>query len=429
MANNFTTKTDVAEEILIDFQNEGVIANTTWRDYEERIIGDGWDLGGVLDIPLPNKYIVNDGAVISSVPDINEQKTQLELTFRKNIPMKFSTQEMTTSSRFDFKKRFITPAVQQLSAQVEKDLADQMFLHTYHVSGTAGVCPQAYASAALLRARMNNMMVPRADRFLGFSEECYANMISAGTLQNSFDVNLTRDINREAELGRIAQFASYSSPLLASHIAGVGDDTATPSAGLVSAGTVKTTVTSGASITITGLTALSTGVFEPGDKLVFSGVFFVDPLTRKTTNELFSITIVDPSSIDADGSGDAVITVEPNIVSAATSPFRNISDTTGLQAGTIVNLVTANTGVASATKVAYTMNFGYIAQGVIFAAPPLAMPDGIPTKDIGRVVDPDTKTSVRIYSFTDGLNDTSTHRLDLLYGIKIEGDRIFGLLG
>lgn len=427
MSNSFVTKTDVAEEILIDFQAATPVIGSTWRRYEDRIInGGGWDKGGKLDIPLPQKYIVNDGATITTIPDIEEKKTQLTLDYRKNVPMQFTTQEMTTDSKFKFKERFLTPAVNELAAIAESIVAQEMFDHTYIVQGTAGVCPATYKSVALLRSAMNKMMLRRDKRWLGFSEDCYADIISAGTLQNSFDMKLTKDINRDAQLGRIAQFQSYSSPLFVQHIAGIGDVTATSASGKVSAGTVKTIVTSGSTMTLTGL-GTETGVFLKGDKIQFEGVYHVSPIGRKTTNLPFSVVVTD-TSVDS-SSGDAVINFEPAIVSAATDPFRNISNTAGLQATTVANLITANTGVGSTVKNPYTLNFGYLPEGVIFAAPPLAMPEGIPTAAMGRVIDPETQLSIRLYAFTEGKDDLTAHRIDILFGIKVNGDRCFGLLG
>jgi hypothetical protein len=48
---------------------------------------------------------------------------------------------------------------------------------------------------------------------------------------------------------------------------------------------------------------------------------------------------------------------------------------------------------------------------------------------MARVTDPETQLSVRMYAFTEGKDDLTAHRLDILFGIKINGDRCFGLLG
>lgn len=437
MANVFNNTQEVVNELMVDFQYNTPMISTMWKEFQDRFLTtDGWDRGDNIDISLPNQYNVNDGEVITSIPDFAEKKINLSLDFRKHIPMNFTTQQMTLYTKFKFKERIIDPASTTLADVTETILAEEIFKHVYLVSGTAGTCPNSYASIAQLRAKMNIMGIPRTNRWMAFDEDCYAEVISAGTLQNSFDMKLTRDINREAQLGRIAQFQTYSSPLLYKHIAGIGDGTATPANGLVTCGTVKTTVTSGSSMVLTGLPVSQADTLRVGDKLIFgietgttTSPFHVQPKTKATTTLPFSITLTNVGTGATDTSGEITVSFEPAIVSAATDPYRNISDTAGLQAGTTATLVTGNTGLASAVKVPYKMNFGYIKPALIFAAPPLRMPEGIPDKAKTRVIDRDNGLSLRMYTFTDGTNDTDTKRLDILFGIKVYGPMIFGLLG
>lgn len=433
--NSFSNTDEVLSELMVDFQYKSPLISTMWKDPEEAFTKtSGWDIGKTVRIGLPNQYLVGDGAVISSIPDFDEKTIDLSLDSRKNIPMKFTTDEMTNFTKFKFRERILEPASDTLATVVESILAEKIFKRTYLLTGTAGVCPSSYAAVASLRAGMNKMGVPKKGRWLMFDEDCYTEVISAGTLQNSFDQNLTRDINREAQLGRIAQFQSYSSAIAYQHQAGIGDGTATPANGFVDCGTVKTTVTSGNSLTLTGLPISQADTLRVGDKLVFgrSGAlapFHINPKTKQATNIRFSVTLTDVGTGATDTSGEIVVQFEPSIVSSATDPYRNISDTSGLQATTAVDLVTANAGVGSTTKIPYKMNIGYIKPALPFAAPPLKMPEGVPEGGKARMIDPDTGLSLRLYTFTDGTNDEDTKRLDILFGLKVYGPLVFGLLG
>jgi hypothetical protein len=437
MANSFNSTREVVSELMVDFEYKTPMISTMWKEFQDRFLTvDGWDRGNLIDIGLPNQYNVGDGETITSIPDFNEQKITLSLDFRKHIPMNFTTQQMTLYTKFKFRERFIDPASDTLADVTESILAEEIFKKVYLLSGTAGVAPNSYASIAGVRAKMNKMGIPNRNRWLAFDEDNYSEIISAGTLQNSFDMKLTRDINRDAQLGRIAQFQSYSSPLLYQHQAGIGDGTATPASGLVSCGTVKTTVTSGTSMVLTGLPVSQADTLRVGDKLIFgleSGTtttpYHIQPKTKSATNIPFSVTLTDVGTGATDGSGEITVSFEPSIVSASTDPYRNISDTSGLQAGTTASLVTANTGVGSATKAKYKLNLCYITPALIFAAPPLRMPEGIPDKAKTRVVDKDNGLSLRMYTFTNGTDDLDTKRLDILFGIKVYNPLIFGLLG
>lgn len=435
MTNSFKNTQEVANELMVDFQYKSPMISTMWKEFQPRFLQtEGWDIGKTIEIGLPNQYNVGDGATIVSIPDFDEKTVTLSLDYRKHIAMNFTTEEMTTFTKFKFRERILDPASDTLADVTESLLARFIFNHTYFVTGTAGVCPASYASVARLRATMNILGIPNNKRWLAFDEDCYTEVISAGTLQNSFDMKLTKDINREAQLGRIAQFQTYSSPLMYKHIAGIGDGTATPASGLVACGNVKTTVTSGTSMVLENLPNSQADTLRVGDKLIFglSGSFHpfhIQPKVKNNTPLPFSVTLTSVGTGTTTSGGELTVSFEPAIESGTTNPYRNISNTAGLQALTSVSLVTGNTGLASAVKVPYKMNFGYIKNALIFAAPPLRMPEGIPANAKNRVVDRDNGLSLRMYTFTNGTDDTDTKRLDILFGLKVYGPLIVGLLG
>lgn len=435
MANAFNSTSEVVRNLMVDFEYKSPLISTMWSEFQERFTTtDGWDRGETIKVGLPNQYIVGDGAVISTIPEFNEKEIELTLSFRKHIPMKFTTQQMTTFTKFKFRQRFIEPASDTLADVSESVLAQEIFNHTYLLSGTAGVAPATYASIARVRSGMNKMGIPKKNRWMAFDEDSYTDVISAGTLQNSFDMKLTRDINREAQLGRIAQFQTYSSALLWQHIAGIGDGTATPASGLVDCGDVKTTVTSGTSMILQNLPNSQADTLKVGDKLILGlggtiHPFHIQPKVKSATSLNFSVTLTNVGTGTTTSGGELTVQFEPSIVSASTDPYRNISDTAGLQATVTASLVTGNTGSGSTVKIPYKMSFAYIKQALVFAAPPLRMPEGIPDKAKTREIDKDNGLSLRMYTFTDGTNDTDTKRLDILFGLKVYGPLIFGLLG
>ena len=435
MANSFSSTSEVVRNLMVDFEYKSPLLSTMWSEFQDVFLTtDGWDRGETIKVGLPNQYNVGDGEVISSVKDFGEKTIELTLSYRKHIAMAFTTQEMTTFTKFKFRQRFIEPASDTLADVSESVLSQQIFNKTYLLSGTAGVAPASYKAIARVRSDMNRMGIPKKNRWMAFDEDSYTDIISVGTLQNSFDQKLTRDINREAQLGRIAQFQTYSSALLYQHIAGIGDGTATPASGLVDCGNVKTTVTTGTSMILENLPNSQADTLRVGDKLIFGlggtiHPFHIQPKVKTATSLNFSVTITNVGTGTTTSGGELTIQFEPSIVSDSTDPYRNISDTAGLQALTTASLVTGNTGSGSAVKVPYKMSFAYIKPALIFAAPPLRMPEGIPDKAKTREIDRDNGLSMRMYKFPYVTNDKDTTRLDILFGLKVYGPLIFGLLG
>lgn len=429
MTNNFVNMTKVSQDILIDFHNELNITGTGWKQYQKDMTGQTWDTGGIVTIPLPVNYIVGDGATITGTSETTENSDTLVLNFRKHVENFFTSREMTIDSEVKFRERFITPMAQNLANIVDQITGDEIGKAVYNHLGTAGSLPNSYKSGAQAATSLNKLGVRSNDRWLGFGENSYLEMVSAGTLQNSNDINLTRDINRKFLLGALAQMQSYHSIHLPTQIAGIGDSSATPTTGTVAAGNVKTTVTSGNTIVVENLQASDTGVFLEGDKITIAGVFKVNPIGLTITDELMQFVVL--ADANSTVGSEATITVSPSVISSSTSPYRNISNTSGIPggAGSAISLASANTGAGSTGKVPYQINVAYVPEAILFAAPPLAMPVEGDQGLAGMAIDPDTGVSIRTVAKYDIINDKNIWRTDILFGIKIKANRMVSVLG
>lgn len=429
MANTYITMQEVAEDLLIDFQNNLLVTATTERGYEDDITKAHTDTGGSVKVRKPVRYNVGDGATITGTTSTVEKDVDLTIDYRKHVEANFTLNDLTFYAKDKFRERFITPMGVRLANEVDKIVADEMGKAISIFTGTAGVAPAAYSDAALTSALMNKQAIRMDNRWLGYGEDSYAQMISAGTLQNSFDMKLTRDITRDGQLGRIANFASYHTIFTRQQTAGIGEVAATPTSGFVDAGNVKTTVTSGSSIVIEGLGGPTTGAFLEGDKIKIANVFSVNPITLQSTGELMTFTVT--ADADSSAGGEATISVSPAIISSATDPYRNISNTAGIPGGatTLVTLASSNTGAGSTGKVPYEINMAYVPEAVLFGAPPLAIPRSVSREAAGRHTDPETKVSIRLVEDYDVINDKNIVRADVIFGVTVLQDRIVGLLG
>lgn len=432
MADTYVTMQEVAEDFLIEFQNNLLITATTDRGFEDDITNAHTDTGGTVKIRKRVRYNVTDGATISSVPDTEEKSTDLTIDQRKHVVADFTTNDLTFFTKDRFRERFIKPMATALANKVDQAVGAEIGAKVNYFNGTPGTRPSAFEAAALVAADMDLLGMPMDDRWMGFAPKAYASFISANTLQNSFVMDLSRDITRKGQLGIIHEFQSYKSIYVPTQIAGIGDSSATPANGFVAAGNVKTTVTSGNTIVVENLQPSDTGVFNPNDKIRIAGVYSVNPgPDHISTGNLMTFTITNTTPVDSTAGGEATITVSPAIISAATDPYRNISNTAGIPggAGSAITLATGNTGAGSTTLLPYEINLAYNKGGVLFAAPPLALPRGIPSDAKGSMTDPETKVSIRIAEFYDGLNDKVITRADVIYGIDVQNDFVFGLLG
>lgn len=426
MADTFTTMQDVTDEALIEFHNNLGIVKSANKQYEPKFLDGHWDKGATLDVRKPNKHIVSDGAVISSIPDTEERTVPLVLNFRKKVAMDFTTADLTHYARVQFKERFIDPAILQLANEVEFVVANELAKKVYNHTGQAGTPPASYSDLTKVKAFLNKMGIPE-DHYFAMQEDNYASLISNANLQNSFLTPLNQGITRKYMAGALSAMDIMHSIFPPPQIAGVGDSTATQSNGYVAAGTVQTTVASGATtIAITGLGASETGVFLEGDKIYIEGFYSVNPIRPAIqTGEPIQFTVT--ADIDSDASGNAVVPISPIVISDTASSYRNVN--AQITAGANVFLASSNTGVGGTGKVPYKINVAYHKDAIQFAAPPLVMPKDVNVKAAARAIDPDTGISIRIIEKYDVLNDVSITRLDILFGVLINAEYAIAYLG
>lgn len=427
MADVFTTMEQVAREALVQFHNFLGLGATANTSYKEQFNSDGsWDRGGSVTIRKPNRVLVVDGATLGS-QDLTERTTTLDLTFRKHVPLNFTTSDMTHVVKQKFTERFIDPAVLALANQVETSIADEMRKAFYFYNGSAGTSPSTFKNLADIRAKMNLLGIPMDKRQMFWNEDDFSSFASDSKLQNSFDKDISTPINRDMFIGRLAGMTHFSSPVSPVQQAGTGDAADTPASGLVGAGNVKTLVVSGTVIVLENLANNST--FKVGDKLQIAGVRSVNPITRQSTGKLMTFTIT--ADADSTSGTEVTLAVSPSVVSDTNSPYRNIDNVTGIAAGvsSAVSLVTGNTDSGSTTLIPYRMNLAYHQDAINFAAPPLVIPDSVLPAASGRAVDDQTGISLRVIKTYNGSSDIETTRLDILYGIRINAEYIVGLLG
>jgi hypothetical protein len=431
MANTYITMQEVAEDLLIDFQNSLLVTATTWRGYEDNITNAHADTGGSVKVRKPVRYNVGTGATITGTTSTEEKEVTLTVAQRRHVEANFTTQDLTLSAKDQFRKRFITPMGRDLANEVDNYVATKMGEKLNYFLGTAGAAPATYKDAALTNSFMDQLGIRAADRWLGYGTDTYAELISADTLQNSFDLQLNKGITRRGQLGMVADFQSYKTIFAPQHTAGIGLVSAAPSAGFVAAGNVKVTVTSGNTLVIENLGASTTGVFNPNDKIKIAGVYSINPISGISTGKLMQFTITNAVAVNSSAGGEATITVSPAIISSATDAYRNIDNTSGIvgDVGSAVSLASANSGVGSTTLNPFEINMAYVPEAVLFAAPPLMIPNSVVSKAAGQATDPETKISIRVLETYDGINDKIITRADVLFGAEVLNDRIVGLLG
>lgn len=421
MASTFNFQQILADEILIRFLENNVLVDTAWRNYESATT-DG-DTGGSVKVRLPNNFLVGRTLDVSgSSGDVVEKYVDLTVDQIANVVMNVNSLEKTFKLTKKLDERTLVPASVDLAETVDADLAYELFVNSYLTTGTAGSQPSTYKAISDTEAFMDDMAIPDGGMRYGVvSPSTYSSLRSFADFQNSYDASMTKAINRKGDLGNINNFNMRRSVSVVKHTAGIGDSTATPATGLVDAGLVKTAITSGNTMVVKGLNATDTGTFLKGDKITLENVYGTHPTRLTSTGREFQITVLEDAAAVSAG-GEVTITFSPAIDASATSPYKNIAGSS-IPVDTALHLVTANSGLASATKQPYEANIFYHNSALIFASPQLAMLD----RDDGF----SSKNGISLRTHSDSVFNTSVRgtRIDTQWGRLIQADRSIVLVG
>lgn len=372
MGNTIITSSMIAKEALMQVKNNMVMGNRVHREYKDEFA----KVGSTVSIRKPVKFEAKDGAV--RVPqDVNEATVPFVINKRKHVSWSFSTQDLTLSIE-EYSKRYITPAAIALANQVDADLCD-LYKGIHQSSGAAGTTPATFKAFAGASTELNRFSVPMDSRALVLDTDAELN--AADVLKGLNNPAMVEGAVRDIATGRIGNMTTYMDQNIKTHTAGTAD------ANYDVNGADQT----GASINVdTG-----SGTILEGDLITFASVYSVNPVSRQSTGNLKTFTVVSTTG----GATVTNIVLSPAIITEGA--YQNVTNAPA----------DGDDLVLTATHQA-NLAFHRNAFGLVVV--PLEMPDGAPFK-ARQTAD---NFSIRVLKDYDIDNDEDIIRIDILYGVK-----------
>ncbi len=405
MSNTTLTADIIAKEAVMILDNELVMARNVFRGYENEFDKkiNGYEVGETISIRKPTDFTVRDGPVLAA-QDVTEGKTTITVDKRKGVDFKFSSQDLTLKIS-QLSERVIKPAMVQLANQVDTDLM-ALYADIPSWVGTPGQKIDSYADFAKGPERMDEYANPADGRKAVLSPSDHWGLLGSQTALYIQDA--AKGAYRKGSLGEIGGVDTYMSQNVPVHTVGVA--TGTPKIDganqNVAYSTVKDTGTQ--SLVTKGWTNSTTGILKKGDVFTIAGVYAVNPVTKAKLAFLKQFVV----KADADSgasTGPATLTISPPIIKDGA--FQNVSAAPSDNADITV-LGTGATG--------YRQNMVFNSKAFALVSVPLVSPPG--AVDVSRQTY--KGTSVRVIPVYDGVNDVSSWRLDILYGVKTIDPRL-----
>lgn len=401
MANALITPSVIAKEALMQLKNSMVLGKNVHREYKKEFV----KVGSTVSIRKPVKFYAADGATRVN-QDVEEANTSIVVDTQKHVSWGFSSVDLTLTIE-DYSERYIQPACIALANTVDASLADLYPGFWNHV-GTPGTTPANFAAVALAAQRMDEMSIP-SDRRKAILNPA-AGYAIAGTSTNIYNPNNAKAFE-EGEIGRIANFNTFTTQNIATHTNGQRGGTP-----LVNGAAQNTTYalaklgTNGNSqdLITDAWTASAANRVQAGEVFTIAGVYAVNPVPgagttgKRVLPYLQQFTILAAAS--SDGSGNLTMTISPAIITSG--PYQTVS------AAPADNAALTFVGTAST---AYPQNLCIHPNAIGLVTVPMELPDGVSFKARESA----DGLSIRVLKAYDIDTDADVIRLDILYGKKL----------
>lgn len=196
MANSFLTPAIIAQEALMQLENNLVFGNLVNRSYSSEFRAK---VGDTITVRKPVTFKVDDFKDNINLQDIQESSVPVTVDKLLDVSFAIDSRDMTLSID-KFSERYIAPAMSAFAQEIDSRLA-QLALDVPYFVGTAGTTPNAVSDITAVRKVMGDNKVPTAGRKLVLDTAADAKLLELDAF-NRVDASGSSDALVNANLGR-----------------------------------------------------------------------------------------------------------------------------------------------------------------------------------------------------------------------------------
>lgn len=401
MSNTWVNPTIVAAEVLRQLKNNTVMGELVHRAYEKEwaTTSNGWKKGQTVTIKAPVYARVQDGATLHDV-DAYERSTTFTLGYRKHVPFKVSSDEMTYNAEKN------VPRLAKAAAQALGEYIDLSLLGAYasipNQVGTPGQTPKDFLTLALANALLADQGCPTSDIRCVLNPTAQAYIADA--LKNLYNPTMVGPLVERAKFATVANMDCFISQNVNSHTCGTA-------AGLTT-NLVDGTASEGDNTITIDQNGTWSNTLTKGDIFTVAAVYGVNPITGQSYGKLRQFCV--DANVAATGTEQAV-TCTPGTApyalydaSAADKylPYQNVD---------VLPQNNAVVSVAGSASLVHPVNLAFHKDCLGLAMVPLEVPDSV----VWKAQETYEGYTVRVIKDYDVQNDVEYLRFDVLFGIKV----------
>jgi P22 coat protein - gene protein 5 len=411
VSNDLITPTIIAQEALMQLDNNLVFGSMVHRGYEDEFgkMVNGSKPGDTIRIRKPVQFTVRSGAV-ADVQDVEEAYTSMTVGPQIGVDFKFQSSDFALTIA-EFSDRYIKPAMIQIANTIDTSLA-ALYKDIPNWTGptSAGVIAppiNSFADFAKAPERLDLLAVPQEGRMAALSPSDHWGLL--GSFTGIYINDVAKSALERAKLPPVGGVDCYSAQNVQTHTVGAYGGTTivnAPNQGQTYS-TVKNKNLMTQTITTQGWTTNSG--LNQGDVITIDGVYDVNPVTKATLPHLKQFVLTADVTTNTTSTNTTTLTISPALIT--TGPYQNVSADMA-DSATITYMGTASTG--------YAQNLVFRKEAFALAIVPMVRPAGA----VDVVSESYKNISVRLIPYYDGTNDVSNYRLDVLPGYKTLDQRL-----
>lgn len=391
MANTFKFIDMVANEALAIAHEQSSLISTVDRQYDDNYAKNGAKIGDTLRVRSPNQFKTRSGNAMD-IGDITETTQNITMATLLGVDMRFDHVDLTLDTEKPdqvaaFSKRYIQPAMSTLISNIEYNAMAYYAKATYNVAGTAGSAINALTTPNLARAKLNQQLAPKSDRYVQMDSVTMASLV--GGVAAYF--NPSKAIAEQYTEGLVARtaMADYYENERVYTLANGADVAGEINGGILTSGI--------STITVDGFSAAPAvgAVFTIGSGSGETPVYDVHPETKVAYSHLKQFVVTSATTTS--------ITFSPPIYYDTTDPRQNCSGAPANNADIVF------VGNASTSYVQPLMYHKEAFQFVTADLPLVAGADQCARKNMDGL-------SLRVWMDGDIKNNALLCRIDLLHG-------------
>ena len=407
MSNAFLPPKVFANAGLKVLKNKLVLAKLVDSESVDKTFKAG--VGGTVYVKRPPEFTIRTGAT-ASAQDVVEGEVAVTIDKQAGVDVQFTSQEETLNLDALLKSSVLDGAMTTISTYIDQQIGTR--INEFHNwVGTPGNTLSTVAGFLAAPQRLDEMAVPdNARNAVLTPADAYA---LVGTTQaNAAQAgSIAANALTKAKLPAMAGIDLFNTQTLPSLTLGTRTNGKVDGANQnVLYTAVKSTYTQTLNIDEIGNAA----TVVDGEVFTIAGVYAVNPRTKAAMPYLQQFTVITGGTAVASGTAsaqDLALTISPPIISSGA--YQTVS------AAPADDAVITWLGTASTT---YRPNAVFAKPAIKLVSAKLVMPY---TGEADYATDPDTGLTVRYWRYSDGANDTHSHRWDVFFG-TVNADRRLG---